>query len=82
MTPFLCVLCLDLFLVDMLKRPRSKERLLLAQETSSMERLLREAKGMLALVVLLSARCFEASWQRGNVQDKLCGHFSVCQLHR
>lgn len=52
-----------MFLVGVLKRVGSKERLLLAQETSSMERLLRDAKGMLALVALLSASCFEASWQ-------------------
>lgn len=52
-----------MFLVGVLKRVGSKERLLLAQETSSMERLLRDAKRMLALVALLSASCFEASWQ-------------------
>lgn len=87
MTRCLCILCLDMFLVNMLK-VRSKKRLLLVQETmessmeSSMERLSRDAIGMLALVALLSSCSFEASWQWGNVQDKLCGHFSVCQLHR
>lgn len=50
-------------LVSVLRRVRSKERLLLAQDTSSMGMPLRDAKGMLALVVLLSACCFEASWQ-------------------